>query len=184
MRHGEPEIPALPEKVNAHEFLECLKLYNTCGIVGSSRPNQDAINQFKDFPAIVSSDLKRSVESASLFSPFGSLIIDPQFREIEDSFIPIPLIKLAPKTWGDMFILLWLAGMFEFKQAFKEGRVRARDCANKLVRLAHEHGKVLFVGHGFINTYIAKELKLLGWNGPKLPSKTYWDYGLYQKQAY
>ena len=181
MRHGEPNVLKLLNKINSNEFLECLKIYNTCGLLDASIPNDAMIEQFKDFGAIVTSDLKRSIDSAALISSQNSLIIDPMFREIDDSFISIPIVKLRPKTWGNIFILLWLIGMFELKKAFREGKIRARHCAEKLVRLAEEHEKVLFVGHGFINTYIARELKALGWSGPKLPSKRYWDYGVYQK---
>jgi hypothetical protein len=181
MRHGEPDIPEVSDKLNAKEFLQCLELYRQCGILSTSKPNDNTIDRFKNFKAIVSSDLKRSIESASLFCSGDSLIVDSLFREIEDSFILIPFIKLPPKVWGNIFILLWLAGLFELKRAFRSGKARAKHCAEQLICLAEQHGKVLFVGHGFLNAYISKELRLLGWNGPKIPSKTYWDYGVYQK---
>ena len=179
MRHGEPEIPPLPEKITSREFRQCLALYNQCGILRTSNPGDHVVQRYQDCRAIVCSDFKRSIESASRFVHYDSLIIDPLFREIEDSFIPIPFIKLAPPTWGRVYILLWLVGAFEIKRGFLQGKVRAKACADKLVSLAEEHGQVLYVGHGFINTYIAKELRALGWSGPKLPSKHYWDYGEY-----
>ena len=174
-------MPKLSNKINSTEFLECLEMYKSCGISETSKPKDNAIDIFKDFKAVVSSDLKRSVESASLLSSRGSLIIDSMFREIEDSFITIPFVKLTPRTWSNIFILLWFAGAFELKKAFREGKLRARNCAAKLASLAEEHGKALFVGHGFINKYIAEELNSLGWEGPKMPSKRYWDYGVYRK---
>jgi hypothetical protein len=30
-----------------------------------------------------------------------------------------------------------------------------------------------------MNRLIAKELRLLGWVGPKVPSRKYWEYGVY-----
>jgi len=98
MRHGEPNVPKLLNKINSNEFLECLKIYNTCGLLDASIPNDAMIEQFKDFGAIVTSDLKRSIDSAALISSQNSLIIDPMFREIDDSFISIPIVKLRPKT--------------------------------------------------------------------------------------
>ena len=181
MRHGEPDIPRLPDKVNSNEFIQCLEIYKNCGLLEHSKPHETTLAQFHDVKAIVSSDLKRSSESAARLISQQPLIIDPIYREIDASFFPIPLVKLSPKTWGNIYILLWLAGLFEFSKSFHEGKIRAKDCANKLVQLAEEHKKVLFVGHGFINKYIADELRLQGWKGPKLPSKGYWDYGLYEK---
>jgi broad specificity phosphatase PhoE len=181
MRHGEPEIPRRLNKINAQEFLRCLEIYKSCGILDTSKPKDELIDLFCDFKAVVSSDLKRSIESASLLTSQNALIIDSKFREIEDSFIPIPFIKLTPRAWSNIFILLWLAGIFELKKTFREGKLRARYCAEKLIALAEEHGRVLCVGHGFMNTYIARELILLGWRGPKRPGKRYWDYGVYHK---
>ena len=181
MRHGEPDTTMLSSKISSQEFLECLEVYKGCGILDVSKPEDTMIELFSGFKTIVSSDLKRSIDSAILLSPRNNLIIDPMFREIEDTFISIPFLKLSPRAWSNIFILLWFIGMFELKEAFRDGKTRAKNCASKLVSLAEEHGKVLFVGHGFINTYIAKELSVLGWNGPKIPSKSYWNYGVYQK---
>jgi len=181
MRHGEPEIPKLPDKVSSKEFFQCLEIYKDCGLLQGSCPHETALAQLRDVKAIVASDLKRSSQSAAQLAAGQPLIIDPLFREIDASVFPIPIVKLSPKTWGNIYIALWLAGVFEFIQSFRDGKKRARDCANKLVSLAAKHDKVLFVGHGFINTYIANELRSRGWKGPKLPGKGYWDYGTYYK---
>lgn len=183
MRHGEPDIPKLPDKVSSKGFFQCLEIYKNCGLLKSSKPRNTTLAHFRDVKAIVSSDLKRSSQSAAQLASSLPLIIDPLFREVDGSLFPIPVVKLAPKTWGNIYIILWLAGLFELNTSFREGKMRAKDCARKLIRLAEEHEKVLFVGHGFINKYIANELRLQGWKGPKLPSKGYWDYGVYEKNA-
>jgi broad specificity phosphatase PhoE len=158
-------------------------IYKHCGLLDTEKPEDTVIVKFSNFKAIVSSDLKRSIESASLLSSGNSLIIDPMFREVEDPFISIPLLKFTIKSWYNIYILLWFFGLFELKSGIREGKTRAKACAQKLTDLAEEYGKVLFVGHGFMNKYIAKELNLLGWEGPKMPSKKYWEYGVYQKNA-
>ena len=183
MRHGEPDISGFPDKVSANEWPTLLARYSECGIVDTEKPEHISNAMLKGCHTIVTSDLRRSIESASLLSSHHSFITDSLFREIEDAFIPIPFLTLAPKTWGNIFILLWLVGAFALKRAFREGKVRARHCAKKLADLASEHGKVLFVGHGFINAYIATELRSLGWDGPRIPSKKYWEYGVYQKNT-
>ena len=182
MRHGEPDIPKLPAKVTSKEFFQCLEIYKSCGLLKNALPHEKTQAKFHDVKAIVASDLKRSLQSATRLAPQQPLIVDPLFREIDGCFFPIPIIKLPPETWGNIYIVLWLAGLFEWNKSFRVGKASAKDGANKLVRLAEEHEKVLFVGHGFINKYIAKELRLQGWTGPKLPSKGYWDYGVYYKK--
>lgn len=181
MRHGEPDTSMLSGKFTSKEFLNCLELYRSCGLLDTSKPEEATIEFFSGFNTVVSSGLKRSVDSATLLSPRCSLVIDPMFREIEDTFISVPFIKLTPRTWSRIFILLWFIGVFDFKKAFRDGETRASNCARKLIHYAEERGTVLLVGHGFINSYIAKELIALGWHGPKLPGKYYWEYAVYQK---
>lgn len=181
MRHGEPALPELPAVVTSREFLRGLELYKACGIRAASQPGHATRQMFQQFPAIVTSDLKRAVESATCFAPYESLLIDTDFREIEDNFFQLPLLKLAPRSWSTLFILLWLVGAFRFKKAFREGRAMAQQCANKLQKLAQQHGRVLLVGHGFMNSYIAQALIAAGWSGPRLPAKHYWDYAAYIK---
>jgi len=151
MRHGKPDVSALSDKVSSKQLVQCMEIYRNCGILDGDQAEDDSIKLFRQFEAIVVSDLKRSVESALLFSSHQALIIDPVFREIEDTFLPVPFFKLTPLAWGKIFILLWFVGIFRFNKAFKEGKVRAKICAKKLVELAEQHEKVLLVGHGFMN---------------------------------
>lgn len=184
MRHGEPDVPKLADiRIRSGEFAQCLKIYNDSGISSASTPEDTVVDQFKTFSAVVSSDLKRSIDSALYLCQKQALIVDPLFREIEGAYLNIPFFRFAPKTWGNIFILMWLLGLFELKGSFKAGKARARLCAEKLMDLAEAHDKVLFVGHGFINTYIAKELVSLGWDGPKRANTRYWGYGVYRVTA-
>ena len=137
MRHGKPDTPQFPNKVNSKAFRNCLEIYNRCGILDDSRPTNATIELFREISAIVSSDLKRSIDSASLLCSQNTLIVDPLFREIEDSFISIPFLKLKPSTWGTIFILLWFCGAFKMKSAFRDGEKRAQICAGKLADLAN-----------------------------------------------
>ena len=181
MRHGEPDVPELNGKIKASEFQDCLDIYNRCGLSERSRPDDAVLNFLKNHEAIVASDFKRSLESASVLSHRDSIIIDPMFREVERPYVQIPFFRLHPRTWSTIYILLWLLGFLNSASSFKEAKSRAKHCATKLIQLAEEHGKVLVVGHGFINAYIAKELRSLGWNGPGIPSKRYWEFGVYRK---
>ncbi len=183
MRHGEPDVPELNGKIKASEFQDCLDIYNCCGLSGRSRPDDAVLNYFKDHEAIVASDFKRSLESASVLSHRNSIIVDPIFREVERPYVRIPFFRLRPRTWSHIYILLWFCGFLGSQSSFKEAKSRAKHCATKLTQLAEEHGKVLVVGHGFINAYIAKELRSLGWNGPGIPSKRYWEFAVYRKDA-
>lgn len=184
MRHGQPEVPRREDRINSAGFPDCLKIYNSCGLSLHSKPEAHTLNKFKDFRAVVASDFKRSIESALRLSfPQPLIYVDPLFREVQDVFLRIPFLKLKPRTWSKVFICLWYIGLFRYKASVREGRHRAKQCAKKLIELAETHQSVLFVGHGFLNAYIARELSAQGWKGPKMPSKRYWEYGAYQPEA-
>ncbi len=57
---------------------------------------------------------------------------------------------------------LWLFSFSKNGEFFKQAKNRARLAAEKLIALAQTHHDVLLVGHGFINHFIAKELKKRG----------------------
>ncbi len=50
---------------------------------------------------------------------------------------------------------------------------------DKLIEIAEKHESILFVGHGFINHFIAKELKRRGWTGPKKSPREHWEFSTY-----
>jgi len=60
-------------------------------------------------------------------------------------------------------------------------RRRARDAKFKLVGLADEYADVLLVGHGMLNALIGRELRRLGWQGPRRATDEYWGMSTYQK---
>jgi len=186
MRHGKPDVSMLSNKrMASKDLLEGLEIYDSCGILKASKPEDTTLDRFREFSAVVSSDLKRSIESALLLCSQQSLIVDALFREVEEVFFKIPILKFTPRTWGNIILLFWFIGLLELKRSFRAAKIRAKRCADKLIGLAEEHGKVLLVGHGFINTYIAKELVSLGWDGPKIkmPNRRYWGYDVYKNKA-
>lgn len=89
-------------------------------------------------------------------------------------------IKLSPMIWAVIFRILWLFGYANNSESFKDAKIRAKASAQKLIYLAEEHKSVLFVGHGIYNKLLAKELKSIGWTGPRNPGSKHWHYGVYK----
>ena len=181
MRHGQAQLPEINDRITSRQFQECLEIYNRCALSTQSRPSDAVRQRFVDYGAIVASDLVRSVDSATLLSAQRTITIDPLFREVERPYIAIPGLRLRPRTWGNLIILLWWLGLLGGQRSFRDAKQRARQGAKRLAHLAEQHGKVLLVGHGFMNTYIARELRALGWLGPRIPAKKYWEFGIYQR---
>jgi broad specificity phosphatase PhoE len=180
MRHGEPDFPEFG-RVAANAFRECLTAYDLAGLCCTSRPNNLALNRFFDYEVVVASDLRRSQESALVFATEKPLITDSIFREVDLPRIQIPGLKLRPQKWAYILLSLWWIGVLDSTEQVKTSKNRAQNGAQKLVKLAQQHGKILLVGHGLFNSYIAKELKNQGWVGPSFPGKRHWEFGVYRK---
>jgi hypothetical protein len=83
-------------------------------------------------------------------------------------------------------VLLRYMSVFGFSQngeSLSMAKKRAQVAASALIDIAHVHGSVLLVGHGFINYFLAKELLSRNWAGPSKPGGGYWEYGVYQYHA-
>lgn len=178
LRHGKVNHPPI-KMLSALEFKHWVDAYNSNELDRSLEPTEGALNIAKKVKAVVCSDLSRSVESAQYLGINNITVIDSQFTEAE---LPIGRWRypiLSVRIWAILFRVAWLFGYSNGSESLDEAKERARNATEKLIQLAHEHKSVLFVGHGIMNRLIAKELRLLGWVGPKVPSRKYWEYGVY-----
>jgi broad specificity phosphatase PhoE len=158
-----------------------VKLYNTNELDRSVKPTVETIAIAKTAGVIMCSDLPRSIESAQVLGVQAPTIIDPNFQEaglpIGDWNYP----KLSVRLWAIIFRVFWLFGYSNRSESLNQTKKRASLAAQKLVQLAEQHDVVLFVGHGIINRLIAKEIRNLGWDGPKVPNQENWGFGIYKK---
>jgi len=180
MRHGKVDIPEFKERIVGGDFIACLDQYDISELHENSQPDAESIGYFTHYSSVVCSHLSRSQESAKRLQLTDKVIIDPMFCEVKKPYLNFFGLKLYPKTWAILIGLSWYCGLLEKKMPFIEAKQRAKNCADKLEKLARDNGKVLLVGHGFMNTYIAKELRDRGWKGPTTPAKRHWQYGIYR----
>ena len=179
LRHGKPDVPE-QRKMKSNGICKWIKSYNSSGIDLSYQPSCEAAEIAKGCNVIVCSDLARSIESAKALGINKIDTIEPLFREMELPYGSVPFIRFKPEIWAVLFRVLWLFGYSSNSESIKEAKTRAENAANKLRELAATNESVLFVGHGFSNRFIAKELLSSGWKGPKNPGRSYWEFGVYQ----
>jgi broad specificity phosphatase PhoE len=84
---------------------------------------------------------------------------------------------------GTAYRIGWFLGYSPNADSFKKANARAKLGAERLVALAKESRSVSLVGHGIINSLIAKHLVALGWLGPKRPAHGYWQANIYDLAA-
>ncbi len=179
IRHGKPSLPAWPG-IKARELGNWIVAYNRAGIAEES-PLKKTINAVKTCTMIVTSDLPRSTGSGKALGLGLPMISNELFREAGLPYGPITLLKMPPKIWAVFFRILWSVGYKKNGESIDTFKERSRRAADRLISLAREHGSVLFVGHGLINTFIARELLSAGWKGPGKMSTRYWACAEYTK---
>lgn len=178
VRHGKPSFE-LKGYVQAKALSEIAKSYDLSGIVGD--PPAETVLAVQGSLFIVCSHLTRSVESARALGFSDVHIRDPLFRESRVPHFGKGSISLPVSVWIVLLRLLWLFGFSSNGESFSNAKIRAKQAALRLIELAEEHQDILLVGHGFINHFISKELKIAGWNGPAKLSKDFWGYGIYER---
>jgi broad specificity phosphatase PhoE len=131
---------------------------------------------------IVSSDLPRSRESAHALAegrPVESLGL---IREAGLPALPETELNLPPQVWALVARVGWLVGWSQSTESAARARSRAAAAAEHLTAIAERHGSVLLLGHGIINTLIARQLRAAGWQGPAWPLGTYWTSAVYKRR--
>ncbi|WP_404318632.1 histidine phosphatase family protein [Klebsiella oxytoca] len=170
LRHGKPDIDS-STAVRSVDMSSWIAEYDEAGVSGAPDAAIAAVcnNQF-----IVCSPVRRALESVSILGIEADVIID-ELHEVPLPVFNIPLLELRPSLWAALFRLFWMLGGSRGVETFSSAKMRAKFVSCELDKMAEVHGRVLSVGHGFMNTLIAIELKKAGWKKLKSDSSGYWS---------
>lgn len=169
------------DKMSCHEFKDWIRKYDEYGVYSAKSYPLDTLKKMSTANIIITSDLKRSIDSAELLNANLKGIPSSLFRETE---LPVPSsnvfgLKLKPSVWAVILRCLWFLGYNHGCESLSSAKHRANKAALELVKYAQKHQSVTFVGHGFINRLIAKELQTMGWKGKRRPDSRHWSCNTY-----
>ena len=181
LRHGKVNYPPLTI-LSASSFSEWVASYDSNELDVSSKPTDEAMTLAKQANAVVCSVLPRSLESAKVLKIENATLNHAIFNEAGLPIANWKFPRLPVRIWAIIFRLAWFLGYSANSETLNEAKVRSSQAANKLIEMAEEHKSVLFIGHGIINYFIAYELRKLGWQGPKKPSRKYWGFGVFTRK--
>lgn len=170
--------------VNYQGFKNWISQYDRHGIFEENKPYPFTTLKKAEAAAIIlSSDLKRSIDSATVLKPDFSGPSLQIFREIEFPSVPelVKRLKLHPSSWAVILRVSWFGGYSKECESYKEANQRAGKAAELLIEYAEQYNSVVLVGHGFFNFLIAKWLKKKGWKGPKNSSFKHWESTTYSR---
>ncbi len=179
MRHGRPDIDET-SPMPARAFAGWLDDYRNAPLTAETPPTS-ALDCAQRVRLVVCSPLRRSIESAERLGRQDGLI-EPGFEEMDLPQSGLPLLRLSPRGWALLFRLAWLAGYRgNAQESARQAKRRAGKAASRLTELAETHESLLFVGHGLLNHFIARQLLANGWSGPKRPASGHWAWSRYEK---
>ncbi len=178
LRHGKPNIDT-SGKVNPIEFGEWVGNYDKAGVCESDSLNESIIERVNKCNFVACSHLPRSIESSKRLGISSPGLVSSEFRECEMPHAKWEYPKLSISAWSLIFRIFQLVGYSSNSESYKEAKERSIACANQLSDLAHNHGSVLFVGHGALNWLSHKQLLQIGWSGPQKSAKDHWGFTEY-----
>ncbi|TWT27075.1 histidine phosphatase family protein [Planomicrobium sp. CPCC 101110] len=176
IRHGKSQF-IHKGRVTFKEFEEWAKNYDLHGISEEPVCPPETFQKITAANIVITSDLKRSVESAKLLNLKAGVLKDALFRETELPAGSMKLfnIKARPASWAILLRILWFGGYSNECESLKEAKQRAEKAAQHLIVYSREYRSVALVGHGFFNMLIAKELQRKGWKGKRKLGAKHWN---------
>ena len=172
MRHGRP---ACDERtpLRRTEFAAWVAAYDRASLDPADPPPAGVRALAERAAVIVTSSLRRSYESAALVASARPAQRDALFDEAGIPAPPRIPLRLRPPIWDVVSRVAWLCGWSPDCESAAAARARAVRAAQRLEQLAAAHGVVMLLGHGMLNTFIAKSLRRSGWRG-RPPRFAYW----------
>ncbi|GAA0462287.1 histidine phosphatase family protein [Alkalibacillus silvisoli] len=180
IRHGKSQLIE-NDTITCYEFKQWVEKYDNYGVFEEITYPPKTIEIVVNAKIVVTSDLKRSIQSAKLLHPEVKILSDPLFRETELPICSMKLLnlKLRPSIWAFILRILWFCGYSNGCESFSNAKLRAKKASQQLIDYAGEFESIVLVGHAFFNMLIAKELKEKGWKGKRKTVTKHWDCTTY-----
>lgn len=171
IRHGRP-LADFATKRRGHELGEWLRVYEGVA-VDATLPPPEALRTALRGARVFSSPTRRARSSAALLVAEAIVETLDDAREAplaEHVWCPV---RVRPTTLLALARIAWFLGAVALESP-AEVRVRAGRVAAMLATSVEESGAVALVGHGYMNRFIATELRALGWRRVAMDGMGYW----------
>jgi broad specificity phosphatase PhoE len=181
VRHGRSALNQTTRQLTAAEFRAWIESYHQYGIE-TGMPSNSLVAEARAAAFVVCSNLPRAIESAHRIAPGREVTVTPQLHEAG-----WPLsgnwagLRLPLHVWDWIFHRLWQCGARSVGESAHTARLRAREVCAWLESLARKQSPILVVGHGTFNQFLATELRLHHWQGPRHPADHYWGVTRYER---
>ena len=184
VRHGEPTIKWGQQMTRA-EYIRWLAEYENAPLdqEKGARPNPQTLELLSSVDKVFSSPTVRAAQIAQVLAGDRPIAHDAVFIEAPLPAPPIRGLRMDAWGWGIWSRVFWILGITRSTESYLQSRKRAKRAALRLIAGAQRHGSVALVAHGFFNAMIVRELRALGWQGPRVRSWPFWEGNVYKRRA-
>lgn len=172
IRHGEPALKKKGWK-NRKEAVRYKEMYDSVGVYDFDK--KPICLRENEVAVVYTSKLRRAINTAEK-TISDNIQIDSfgMFNEYQRKVICFPNIKMPRRFWSITGGILWMLG-FNHKgiETFSEAKNRSRRAAFFLDEKATNNKKAVLFSHGFLNRYINRYMKKLGYKSINLHGSKY-----------
>jgi broad specificity phosphatase PhoE len=184
VRHGHPDVPPDARlRIAGTDLGQWCRRYDAAGLASESSPPQALRDAVAAAGCIVTSDLRRAIESASLLAGPKAIELEPDLREVGFPERLKASAQLPPGAWLVIARAAWLLDRVDCDEPKSAVRRRAARVVDRLSELARAHQCVVAVGHGWFNLFVGRELRRRQWSGPRLVPSGYWASAGFEREA-
>jgi broad specificity phosphatase PhoE len=179
-RHGKPALNR-HIWINATQYLDWWAQYDAGGLAANQVVPNGLIQALQACKTVVSSTLRRALETAELAAPERELIVDPLFVEAPLPPPDLPdFILFRPRFWGVVSRITWFFGNHRGQESREDAEIRAKKAAEWLILEAQRSGSVGLLAHGWFNRMMRPHLLANGWVCVYDGRDSHWSHRVYR----
>jgi len=182
VRHGKP---ALSRKVRLtwREYRAWWKKYDEGGLDKIQKIPPIVKELAEQADILISSPLRRAVETATLLRGRPPDRTDPDLVEADLPSPKLGPIKFRPKTWGTLARIVWYVGWADGMENHSDTRIRANVMAAKLESQAAGGKLILVTAHGWYNRMVKGSLMNQGWKCVSQNGDLHWSHRIMERET-
>lgn len=164
----------------ARAYVAWWAAYDAGGLAAGQSPPDALRAEVAGAKTLVSSPLRRSLETAQALARGRPILIEPLLVEARLPPPPLPdFLKLRPPNWGVVSRLSWWLGHSGGQESRTAAEARAAQAAKRLIKLS-DHGPLVAFGHGWFNRMLRPHLRNQGWRCVTDGRDGYWRFRRYE----